>query len=293
MKKILINKFVEIPMHLVLSTIVIFFLGTLPQLFIGMELNVHNYINSITSTFSKLFGNKPLTYYGPYMDPSIGRPLFPQIFIQYKQTAFVFLMSLLISVLVSFIIVYIILQLPKRKQEKIKVFLDFLESIPDILFILGLQLLVVYIYKKTDVLIMNIAGIGDKKVVLLPILCLSLPSIILFVKLLLFRFETELQKDYILLARAKGLGKLHILNHHVLRNVLLSTLYFSKTNIWFMLSNLYIIEYFFNIPGTFLFLKNYGIPEVFIVSMLLIYIPIFIIFKLFHIFIPDELKGEG
>lgn len=286
MKKILTNKFVEIPIHLVLSIIVIFFLGTLPQLFIGMELNVHHYIDSITSTFSKLFGDKPLTY-------ANGRPLLPQIFMQYKQTAFVFLMSLLISVLVSFIIVYIILQLPKRKQEKIKVFLDFLESIPDILFILGLQLLVVYIYKKTDVLIMSIAGIGDKKVVLLPILCLSLPSIILFVKLLLFRFETELQKDYILLARAKGLDKLHILNHHVLRNVLLSMLYFSKTNIWFMLSNLYIIEYFFNIPGTFLFLKNYGVPEVFIVSMLLIYIPIFIIFKLFHIFIPDELKGEG
>lgn len=286
MKKILTNKFVEIPIHLVLSIIVIFFLGTLPQLFIGMELNVHHYIDSITSTFSKLFGDKPLTY-------ANGRPLLPQIFMQYKQTAFVFLMSLLISVLVSFIIVYIILQLPKRKQEKIKVFLDFLESIPDILFILGLQLLVVYIYKKTDVLIMSIAGIGDKKVVLLPILCLSLPSIILFVKLLLFRFETELQKDYILLARAKGLDKLHILNHHVLRNVLLSMLYFSKTNIWFMLSNLYIIEYFFNIPGTFLFLKNYGVPEVFIVSMLLIYIPIFIVFKLFHIFIPDELKGEG
>lgn len=291
MRKILTNKFVEIPIHLVISTIVIFFLGTLPQLFIGMELNVHHYIDSIISTFSKLFGNKPLTYSGPHMDPSMGRPLFPQIFIQYKKTAFVFLMSLLISVLVSFIIVYIILQLSKRKQEKIKVFFDFLESIPDILFILGLQLFVVYIYKKTDVLIMNIASIGDKKVIFLPILCLSLPSIILFVKLLLFCFETELQKDYVLFARAKGLSKLHILNHHVLRNVLLSTLYFSKTNIWFMLSSLYIIEYFFNIQGTFLFIKDYGIPEVFIISMLLIYIPIFIIFKLFHIFIPDELKG--
>lgn len=292
MKKILTNKFVEIPIHLVLSIIVILFLGTLPQLFIGMKINMDNYINSITSTFAKFFGDEPLLYYGSHMGQNSGKPMFPQIFIQYKETIFIFSISLLISVLVSFIIVYIILQLSKRKQDKVKVFLDFLESIPDVLFILGLQLLVVYIYKKTNVLIMNIASIRDKEVVLLPILCLSLPTIILFVKLLLFRFETELQKDYVLLARAKGFDKLHILNHHVLRNVLLSMLYFSKTNIWFMLSNLYIIEYFFNIPGIFLFLKDYNIPEVFIISLLFIYIPIFIIFKLFHIFIPDELKGD-
>ncbi len=44
-----------------------------------------------------------------------------------------------------------------------------------------------------------------------------------------------------------------------------------------MLSNLYIIEWIFNTGGIFMFLKSYeGIRvEVFIVSVLLIYIPIF------------------
>ncbi|WP_369902008.1 hypothetical protein [Bacillus manliponensis] len=180
MKKILTNTFVEIPIHLFLSIIVIFFLGTLPQLFLGMKLDVNNYINSIASTLTKFFGDEPLLYYASHMGPDSGRPMFPQIFIQYKETVFIFLMSLLISILVSFIIVYIILQLSKHKQDKIKTFLDFLESIPDILFILGLQLLVVYIYKKTDVLIMNIARVNDKDVVLLPILCLNLIALASF-----------------------------------------------------------------------------------------------------------------
>ncbi|SCN40419.1 Protein of unknown function [Bacillus wiedmannii] len=54
---------------------------------------------------------------------------------------------------------------------------EFLESIPDILLIIGLQLLIVWIYKKTNLLIMNIARVGDESIVFLPVLCLSLPTI--------------------------------------------------------------------------------------------------------------------
>ena len=53
-----------------------------------------------------------------------------------------------------------------------------------------------------------------------------------------------------------------------------------------MLSNLYIIEWIFNTGGIFMFLKSYeGIRvEVFIVSVLLIYIPIlfYLNFSLSH-----------
>lgn len=85
MKKSLTKKYIEIPIHLVLSIIVILFLGTLPQLFVGMKFDIKNYIDAITSTFSKLIGNTPITY-SAYM-----KPLFPQILIQYKETTFIFL----------------------------------------------------------------------------------------------------------------------------------------------------------------------------------------------------------
>ena len=51
-------------------------------------------------------------------------------------------------------------------------------------------------------------------------------------KMVVLRFENELEKDYVLFAKAKGLGRFHILNRHILRNVLLSTLFFAKTNIF-------------------------------------------------------------
>ncbi|MBG9855685.1 ABC transporter permease subunit [Bacillus wiedmannii] len=286
MRRILANKYVEIPIHYILSIIVIFFLGTLPQLFIGMKLDVTNYFNTIVSTFSRFFDNSSFTY------SHYNKDLFPQIFIQYKETVFIFSISFLVSIIASFLIVYLILKTSSKTKERVKMVFEFLESIPDILLIIGLQLLIVWIYKKTNLLIMNIARVGDESIVFLPVLCLSLPTILMFTKLLLFRFEMELQKDYVLLARAKGFDKLYILNRHILRNVLLSMLYFSKTNIWFMLSNLYIIEYLFNIPGIFLFLKEYPNPEIFTLALILIYTPIFITFKLFDIFIPNELKGD-
>lgn len=114
----------------------------------------------------------------------------------------------------------------------------------------------------------------------------------MFVKLLVLRFENELEKDYVLFAQAKGLDRFHILNRHILRNVLLSTLFFAKTNVWFLLSNLYIIEWIFNTRGIFKFVKSYPSlnGELFIVGVLLIYIPIFILFKLFHYLVPAAMK---
>ncbi|PGD54870.1 peptide ABC transporter permease [Bacillus wiedmannii] len=292
MKKISAQTYLTIPFHLFLSFIIIIFIGTLPHLFIGMKIDFNNYLHTLMDVTSKLIGADPLTY------TKFAKPLFPQILIQYGNTVIIFLAALFISVLVSFMTVYALLLLPVKKRERIKSFFLLLEAIPDIFIILCLQLLVVWIYKQTNFLIANIAGTKDNSILLFPIICLSLPTILMFNKLLLLRFENELQKDYTLLARAKGFDTFYILNHHVLRNVFLSTLYFSRTNIWYMLSNLYIIEYLLNVQGIFTFLKTYNTelepaPEIFCVTLFLIYIPIFIVFKLFNIFIPDELKGES
>lgn len=54
-------------------------------------------------------------------------------------------------------------------------------------------------------------------------------------KMVVLRFENELEKDYVLFAKAKGLGRFHILNRHILRNVLLSTLFFAKTDIFYVI----------------------------------------------------------
>ncbi|MGK3613503.1 ABC transporter permease subunit [Bacillus anthracis] len=283
-KKVFLNG-MEVTIQFLISILGIICLGTLPKLFYGFELHASQYIQSLQEVFVNLMDISNFKYVGDKF-------LFPQLFVHYKETIVIFLAAFFISLFVAFCIVYVIMSSSPRIQHRIKSFLIFLESIPDILLILVSQILVVWFFKQTGFLPFQIASIGGESIRGLPILCLSIPTTIMFVKMVVLRFENELEKDYVLFAKAKGLRRFHILNRHILRNVLLSTLFFAKTNIFFMLSNLYIIEWIFNTGGIFMFLKSYeGIRvEVFIVSVLLIYIPIFILFKLFHYLIPAAMK---
>ena len=283
-KKVFLNG-MEMTIQFIISILGIICLGALPKLFYGFELNVSKYIKSLKEVFVNLMDISNFQYVRDKF-------LFPQLFIHYKETIVIFLAAFFISLFVAFCIVYVIMSSSPRIQHRIKSFLIFLESIPDILLILGSQILVIWFFKQTGFLPFQIASIGGESIRGLPIFCLSIPTTIMFVKMLVLRFENELEKDYVLFAKAKGLNRFHILNRHILRNVLLSTLFFAKTNVFFMLSNLYIIEWIFNTGGIFMFLKSYeGIRvEVFIVSVLLIYIPIFILFKLFHYLIPAAMK---
>ncbi|MGG5769195.1 ABC transporter permease subunit [Bacillus wiedmannii] len=283
-KKVFLNG-MEVTVQFIISILGIICLGALPKLFYGFELHVSRYIQSLKEVFVNLMDISNFQYVR-------GKFLFPQLFVHYKETIVIFLAAFFISLFVAFCIVYVIMSSSPRIQHRIKSFLIFLESIPDILLILVSQILVVWFFKQTSFLPFQIASIGGESIRGLPIFCLSIPTTILFVKMLVLRFENELEKDYVLFAKAKGLDRFHILNRHILRNVLLSTIFFAKTNIFFMLSNLYIIEWIFNTGGIFMFLKSYeGIRiEVFIVSVLLIYIPIFILFKLFHYLIPAAMK---
>ncbi|PEB25579.1 peptide ABC transporter permease [Bacillus toyonensis] len=283
-KKVFLNG-MEMTIQFIISILGIICLGALPKLFYGFEPHVSEYIKSLKEVFLNLMDLSNLQYVRDKF-------LFPQLFVHYKETIVIFLAAFFISLFVAFCIVYMIMSSSPRIQHRIKSFLIFLESIPDILLILVSQILVIWFFKQTGFLPFQIASIGGESIRGLPILCLSIPTTIMFVKMLVLRFENELEKDYVLFAKAKGLNRFHILNRHILRNVLLSTLFFAKTNVFFMLSNLYIIEWIFNTSGIFMFLKSYeGIRvEVFIVSVLLIYIPIFIIFKLFHYLIPAAMK---
>jgi len=291
----------EIVVKLFLSIVGIICIGALPGLFQGLKVDFYRYVETIKMVCNNLLHLSSMKYAVATNGAIVSRnpvtkPLFPQLFIHYKETMIIFLAAFFLSLLIAFFIVYIVLRSNANVQKKIKSFLLFLESIPDILLIIGSQLFVIWIFKQTGLLAVNISGVGEKSIRGLPIICLSVPTTIMFIKLVLLRFETELEKDYVLFAKAKGLDKLYILNHHVLRNVLLSTLFFAKTNIWFMLSNLYIIEWMFNTYGMFVFVRiaadadfATGIP-LFTVSLLLLYVPIFIIFKLFHYFVPNAMK---
>ena len=130
-----------------------------------------------------------------------------------------------------------------------------LESIPDILIILLSQLLVVIIFQKTGFMPVKLAGIGEERARLLPIICLTLPTTLLFIKLLLLRFREELEKDYSIFAKSKGLSLRHILTNHISRNVLLTTIYYAK-QIFYLCYQIYILLNGYLIRTVCLFCKR-------------------------------------
>ncbi|MGE7868859.1 ABC transporter permease subunit [Bacillus cereus] len=260
-------------------------LGALPRLFKGLQIDLIGFGNTIVFLGGKLLQPGEITY--GFRE---SRKLFPQIWIHYIETMIVFLSAFLLSLLIAYVLVVWVLQRSHMKQKVWNgVFLT-LESIPDILLILLSQLLVVIVFQKTGFMPIKLAGIGEERVRLLPIICLTIPTTLLFIKLLLLRFREEMEKDYSIFAKSKGLSLRHILTHHISRNVLLTTIYYAKTNILFMLSNLYIIEWIFNTYGMFVFVKENSKLEIFTVSLIILYVPLFILFRLLHTFLQNVIK---
>ncbi|MFK2794116.1 ABC transporter permease subunit [Bacillus cereus] len=272
-------------LQLLAAILCIICLGALPRLFKGLQIDLISFWNTIVFIGGKLLRPWEITF--GFRD---SRKLFPQIWIHYSETMIVFLSAFLLSLLIAYVLVVWVLQRSHMKQKMWNgVFLT-LESIPDILLILLSQLLFVIVFQKTGFMPIKLAGLGEERVRLLPIICLTIPTTLLFIKLLLLRFKEEMEKDYSIFAKSKGLSLQHILTHHVSRNVLLTTIYYAKTNILFMLSNLYIIEWIFNTYGMFVFVKENSKLEIFTVSLVILYVPLFILFRILHTLLQNVIR---
>ncbi|AXO98395.1 ABC transporter permease subunit [Bacillus anthracis] len=272
-------------LQLVAAILCIICLGALPRLFKGLQIDLIGFWNTIVFLGGKLLQPGEITY--GFRD---SRKLFPQIWIHYIETMIVFLSAFLLSLLIAYILVVWVLQHSHMKQKMWNGIFLTLESIPDILLILLSQLLVIIIFQKTGFMPIKLAGLGEERIRLLPIICLTIPTTLLFIKLLFLRFKEELEKEYSLFAKSKGLSLRHILTHHISRNVLLTTIYYAKTNILFMLSNLYIIEWIFNTYGMFVFVKENSKLEIFTVSLVILYVPLFILFRILHTLLKNVIK---
>jgi peptide/nickel transport system permease protein len=199
--------------------------------------------------------------------------------------------ALLVAYIVSIFFTLGTMQFPKSIREKIKFAILFIESIPDILVVLLLQLLIVTIYKQTDVLLMKVVTVGDSHAFLLPVICLALLPTIQLYRITMHLYEEELVKDYVLLGRAKGLKHTFILIIHMLRNTFISQFFHMKKTIWFMLSTLVVVELLFGIFGLSYYLTTYMFPETFTFLMLFIFVPIFVFYHLVKMMIERTIKG--
>lgn len=188
--------------------------------------------------------------------------------------------SLFVGLMLATLFAFTTFLFPSFFKTLVKKIVNSIESFPDILFIFMIQLFIVFIYKQTGIVLFEFVYLSEEKIFLAPIIALSIVPTVLFLKLILLLLEEEWQKNYIELARSKGLSTIFILFFHALRNIRLSLFYQSKHIVWTTLSSLLIIETFFQIHGIIEHVLHDRRPYVILFAMAFIYTPFYFIYNM-------------
>lgn len=218
--------------------------------------------------------------------------LFPTIADYISYSLQLLLLAFAVAVIAALGATVLTLLLSEKNRERVKMALYFLESIPDLLIIMLAQWGVILIYQQTDILISKIAVVGGERIYWLPVLCLAILPTIQLYRLCILTFQEEERQMYVELAQSLGFSKLFIIFIHMFRNAIISVFFQSKKTIWFMLSNLFVLELMFNIPGIMLFMKDNITPEVFLVTILGFFLPIFVMNSLGEWYFLRRFKGK-
>nr|WP_269147304.1 ABC transporter permease subunit [Planococcus antarcticus] len=118
-----------------------------------------------------------------------------------------------------------------------------------------------------------------------------LPMIQLY-RLCMLTFQEEERQMYVELARSLGFSKVYIILVHLFRNAIVSVFFQSKKTMWFMLSNLFVLELMFNLSGIMLFLRDNLSPTIFLLTVLSFFLPMFIFYSLGEWLFLRRLRGK-
>ncbi|RDI41947.1 ABC transporter permease subunit [Falsibacillus pallidus] len=286
------KKVLDIAIQFLLSCAGIILVGALPPFIAGLQqkhIDGSLYWQSLKDILYSLVHLNELTY----MFVDTERPLFPYMLDPVFYSLTVLLGAFLLAMAVSLAMTMLVTMLPHKLRRAVKLVFYIFESIPDLLIIYGTQLLVIFIFEKTGLLLMDIAALDKQKIYLLPIICLSILPMVQLFRLSMIIFEDELNKDYVLLARSIGLKKLFIVVFHIFPNAVISVFFQSKKTVWFMLSNLLILEFLFNMGGVTLFLMEELNPKIFTITLLAFFFPIFIFYTVVEWILQRKVTGGG
>lgn len=268
----------------------IIFVSASSVLFENQSLSVFSYMRQIGEVFKDLLSPEDLVYVNPISD--IERELFPILFLAYWSSARIFFLSLILALFFSVILLTFYFSMNRLFKKGVKAFSFLIGSLPDIFIIILTQLSIIWFFKKTGLLLIDTAAVGENQVILLPAVTLSvLPSFFFFSNMVGFLREEE-GKPYVELAKSKGLTQFRILFIHMMRNVLVSLTYHGKQIAWMMISNLLILEYLFNVFGITSFLFTYNTPSIFAVASILLFLPLYLCLKLLQVLILNKTGKE-
>ncbi|WP_042460258.1 ABC transporter permease subunit [Neobacillus dielmonensis] len=268
-----VQKLLALLLQCVVGVEILIFVTVLPVLFNHLSFHFSDFLQAIYHL------NVKVATFGDFFTEDQKNSLFPVIFIKYWDSMKMLILGVLAAMVIAFAISYLALLFFKDRLKQLKNLLEIAESIPDLMLILLLQLFVIVVYKQTGIKLAQVVTVREEAI-LLPVICLSVPISFYITKVMIHYIEEELEKPYILLAKAKGLPFAYILNIHVLRNIADSMFGTSKTILWSMLSTLLVIDYLFNMNGLLRIMLTAADP--FFIGCILIFIPFFLMFRIFE-----------
>ncbi|MBT2693645.1 ABC transporter permease subunit [Bacillus sp. ISL-55] len=267
-------RFITIILQYIAGVLLFIAIGSLPVLLRDLTFDTEGYFYNIKDLFLKIFTLSNLTYDGKHeMLPAV----MDRFFYSMKTLGIAFLTALALAFLLSYLIVLFF----EKKKDYILSFIEIIRSVPDVLWMFLLQAAVIWVFKTFGVKFVQTTSLGsDNQAVLLPLISLSLPISLFLTQIVVLKIFEELDKQYILLAKAKGLSYFYMLNIHVVRNISQDLKGHFKTIVWMMLSTLVMVEYIFNLNGLMLFNIRYVSVELFVFSCILFFTPFFLIYRL-------------
>ena len=269
-------------LQLICAMIGIILISGMPILIEGVQYHEFlftYYMNSIKNSVLDLWPLTDLTITNQIGQFTRGIDFYPYVFNSIVYSFEVLFLALVTAIICAILGTFLTMSFSKKARQKVKMFFYFLESIPDILIIMLAQLLVIYIYQHTGMLISKVAVVGDQRIYWLPVLCLMILPMIQLYRLSMLTFEAEERAMYVEFARSLGFSKLFVLFVHMFRNAIISVFFQSKKTMWFMLSNLFILERMFNMPGIMnLLIQNFG-HTLLLITIFSFFIPIYILYS--------------
>jgi peptide/nickel transport system permease protein len=240
------NRLLRLIMRCLLVLSGFLFIFNLPSLLgIGkdsVKLNFQTFWANVKGDFLVLIHIKDVKWY---------KELFEKLGIaeSYQYTMTILIASFLVVLVLSLICTLIVMLSPIKVKNHLKSIINFFEGIPDLLVIFLFMFFVITLYKTTGLKFLQLYGIFGKKPYFVPIMTVSFLPFFFLLQFLIKTITEEQSQPYVLYLRAKGIGRIRILLVHIWRNIFPLAFLQMRTIIWILLSNIYLVEFIFNIKG--------------------------------------------
>ena len=167
----------------------------------------------------------------------------------YQYTMTILIASLLVVMICSLLFAVIVILSPLKVRNLLKSAINFFEGVPDLLVIFLFMLFVITLYKTTGLKFLQLYGVFGKKPYFVPIMTVSFLPFFFLLQFLIKTITDEHSQDYVLYLKSKGIGRIRILLVHIMRNIFPLVFLQLRTTVWVLLSNIYLVEFIFNIKG--------------------------------------------